>query len=626
MRENYKRSKQQSNGRRLGRRQLLYGLGAAGTATLLAGCGGQSPSNSEESGGGGNESENESAGGGNEAGSNIDATDEELKTIQELAHVTNQELPLLPVMEKLAQSFQTTDDWNVPEPDSDEQMHYWPTEWLVRWGEWTADGDDDTLTLAQWINPQDAQYNDWNPEGGAEVDRMVYDRFMSYNIVEAEYDGYAISDWEFDGDSISLTLRDGLVWHDGDEATGQDVANQIKLDMYTGGSLSDYVDDVAESVSVDGNSVTLQFNETLNEQIILSLLQPKYLAAKDSIFGEYVELYDNAENEDEEAAAYEELSSMTLEEPVGTGPFSFEDADSRRALATKFEDHPDADQVEVENVEYLFMPENQNRWTSLQEGEMDGDATLFMPQNQVDQLPDHVQISLLPRHWGMGLIFQHDDDHMGKREVRQAIAHAVDRDAVAQYSSANTDSKLGVSYPCGLTGDFSGKVEDEWLDGVTDQFNQYAYDTDRAAELLEEAGYSEDGDGWVDENGNSLEVPIKVPSGFSDWVSAAETIVSNLNDFGVASEMITRENGAYFGTDLPDGDFVVACEGWASYDHVYPYFHFDHIYTGGSTSLQSVANFPEEYEVSPLHDDIREGGTVDPTELIDSLAVLETDE
>ncbi|NKE36446.1 ABC transporter substrate-binding protein [Natronococcus sp. JC468] len=601
----------------IARRRFIKGVGTAGGAAILAGCGGQEAGDDEE-GDGGNR---------HEAGSGIEAGEEELAQIQELAWITNQDLPVLPLMEKLAQSFQTTDDWEVPGSDSTDLMYYWPTEWLPRFGQWGATGDDDTLTLTQWAVPEDSQYNPWNGVEYAEPRRMLFDRFMAYNIVDAEYEGYAISDWEIDGESITLTVRDGLTWHDGEDVVAQDVVNQLKLDMYSGGTLRDFVDDASSSVeAVDEQTVELTLSEPVNSEIVLGLLQPTRLVAKDSEYGEYVERLDDADGDDEEVEIYGELTDWAVDEPIGCGPFQYEEADSQRTLLTKFEDHPDADNIDFEQVENRHMPSNDARWSALQNDEIDGDATLFMPQNQVNQLPDHVQIAEIPRHWGMGLIFNYEDEHFGQREVRQAIAHVIQRDLVAENSGAGTGSKLGVKYPSGITGDFTNRVEDEWLDGVVDEFEPYDHDEGRAEELLEEAGYAKENDVWVDGNGDPIEIPIKVPSGFSDWVSAVETVVDQLRQFGFESEMLTRDVGTYFGQDFPDGDFVAGVEGWANYDQAYPYYHFDHLYTGGEGSIQAAANFPDEFEVAPLHDEVRDGDAIDPTEIIDELARTGTEE
>lgn len=611
----------------LSRRRFVSAVSMAGIAGL-AGCGGQQAEQTPTDAGGDGGDETDADPTESETATEVQATSEATRKIQELAYITNQTLPVLPVMEKLAQSFQSTDDWNVPEAGSDPTQVYWPTEWLPREGEWTAKegSDDDRLTFAQWAVPQDSQYNPWNGQNFAEGRRMMFDRFMKFNLATQEYSGYAIQEWEVGEETVTLTLRDGMTWHNGDDVTATDVANQIKLDIYNGGSLGNFVapDDmgaVSERVTtVDDSTVEITLAEPASETILLAYIQPKYLVAHEGTYGEFVTALDEASGEDERAQALSDLTNDTTPEPVGCGPFQFEDADSQRTLLTKYEDHPDAGNINYPEVEYLYKPQNQGRWNSLINNETDGSATLFMPKNRLNQLPDSMQVSLIPRHWGMGLVFNFEEEPVDDVRVRKAIAHVVNRENTALNSGAGTESKLPVTYPSGLTGEFNGQVEGGWLQGVADEFDTYgrgASQTEEAAALLQDAGYEKQNGTWQ-KDGEPLKLPIKGPSGFSDWVAGVQTIVSNLQDFGIKAESVMLDNSTYWGSDYSNGDFVVALQGWASYNQSYPYFHFDWIFN--SWDAQNAWSVPSEFESPILHEEERDGETVTPVTLVDELS------
>ncbi|WP_233203974.1 ABC transporter substrate-binding protein [Halegenticoccus soli] len=478
---------------------------------------------------------------------------------------------------------------------------------------------DEALTVAQWAVPRDSQYNVWNGKNDGEARRVLFDRFMQYNLSGQEYEGYAVSDWSFEGRTLKLTVRDGLTWHDGDAVTGTDVMIQLKLDMYTGASLKNYVDDVAEAVTApDERTAQIEFAQDVNEDVVLAHIQPTRLRAKESVYGEFLEKIETAGSDEEEADAIAELQNFTDPEPVGNGPFRWEDADSRRTLVTKYEDHPDADNINFPKMEYLYLPENSQRWDALINGKTDGSATLFMPKNKLSQLPDHVRVGLIPRHWGMGLVFNLENEHFGKPEVRKAIAHVINRENVAKNSGAGTESKLPVEIPSGLTGAFNDEIENGWLSGVADTFDRYEPDTDKAASLLREAGYEKQNGAWVDENGEALNAPVKGPAGFTDWVAGAETLVSNLKDFGIKSQLLAKDTATYWGKDYADGDFALALQGWANYNQSYPYFHFDWIYA--SHDATDIWNVPSEFEVPPLDDPQGSPQTVVPADMVSDLS------
>jgi peptide/nickel transport system substrate-binding protein len=608
----------------LSRRRFVRAAGVAGLTAGIAGCGGRQAvqtASSTQNGGGDTTAQDV-------ASTPIEVDSETKRRIQELAYVTNQNLPVLPIQEKLAQSFQSTDDWNVPPKDSPKLQLYWPTEWLPRSGDWTAEqgSSDDRMTLAQWAVPKDSQYNPWNGKNFAEPRRGLFDRFMKYNLAEQQHSGYVISDWSVDERTVTLNLREGQTWHNGDAVTATDVANQIKLDIYNGGSLGDFIapedkGTVSNRVTaVDEMTVELSLVRPTNEEILLAYLQPKYLVAHDGTYGKFVKRFDQATSKDERLSVLNDLTNLTVPEPIGSGPFKFENADTQRTLVSKFEDHPDADNINYPETEYLYMPSNQRRWSALINEQTDGSATLFMPRNKLNQLPDSVQVALIPRHWGMGLMFNFEKEHVDDLRVRKAIAHVINRKTVAKNSGAGTNSKIAVTYPSGLTGEFSGQVEGVWLKGVVDQFETYgrgASQTEKAASLLEEAGYAKQNGTWK-KDGEALHIPIKGPAGFSDWVAGAQTLVSQLDQFGIEAEAIMKDTSTYWGKDYPNGDFVVALQGWASYNQSYPYFHYKWLFD--SWDAKNAWNLPRQFESPVLHEEVREGKTVTPSELVAELS------
>ncbi|WP_458188775.1 ABC transporter substrate-binding protein [Haladaptatus sp. NG-WS-4] len=478
---------------------------------------------------------------------------------------------------------------------------------------------DDTLSVAQWAVPKDSQYNPYNDKNGAEPRRVLYDRFMKYNLQKREYTGYAISDWSADGSEVSLTVRDGLKWHDGDDVTATDLVTKLKLDLYTGGSLSNYVDEISKAVTKQSEKkVTLKLSQKVNEEIVLALLQPKRMNVKHAEYKKHLQAFEQASGDEEISKAQDDLFNRKVKEPIGSGPFTFENADSRRTLLTKFDDHPDAKMINFPKMEYLYLPSNQKRWDALINGKTDGSATLFMPRNKLNQLPDSVRVGLIARHTGLGLVFNHEHEHYGQRTVRQAIAYVIDRQAVATNSGAGTDSKIPVEIPSGLTKGQTNAVKDKWLNGVAGKFNKYETNTEKAASLLRDAGFEKSGGTWQDENGKPLKAPVKAPSGFTDWVTAAETFVSHLKEFGIQAQLLAKDTSTYWGKDWANGNFTLALGGWSDYSQSYPFFHFDYLYD--STDSKSIWKAPREFDVAPLSNPSGSKQSVKPADLVQQLS------
>lgn len=479
---------------------------------------------------------------------------------------------------------------------------------------------DDTLTLNQAVVPTDGQYNPWNGKNMGNPNLLLYDRFMYYNLQTKEYGPAALSEWDFTGDAITLTLRDDYTWHDGAKVTAEDLLIQLKLDMYTGGTLGDSVDSIADDVTaVDDKTVEIQFNQKFNEEIILGRLRDKRLYGYRDVYADRLEDIESASSDEDQSAAVSDLREWAYPDPVGNGPFQFEDADSRRTLASKYEDHPSADNINFPNVEWLYLESNEKRWSAIINNEVDGNKALFMPKNQLNQVPDNVQINRIPVGRGVGIIINWNNEHLAKREVRQAMMHVINREEVATNSGGGTETKIPVDYPSGLSGIFSGRVQDHWLDGITDQFESYgrgSSQTDAATTLMQEAGYEKDGDAWVDaESGEQLSFQMKGPGGWPDWMTAGRTVASQLQDFGIDAQLEGKDTATYWGKDYDNANFDLALNSVQSFGFTYPFFDYDWIYR--SYDSNEVWGVPSTFEEIETLD----GGTTSmaPSDLVADL-------
>ncbi len=113
--------------------------------------------------------------------------------------------------------------------------------------------------------------------------------------------------------------------------------------------------------------------------------------------------------------------------------------------------------------------------------------------------------------------------------VRQAVAHAVDRRAIAE------DVLEGVV-----------TVVDSVIQPMSWAFNAgvefYDYDPDRARELLREAGYEDrDADGIVEKDGIPLAFPGTTRSGHAEWEMVLQVLQAQLKSVGIGMEIRNYE-------------------------------------------------------------------------------------
>lgn len=417
------------------------------------------------------------------------------------------------------------------------------------------------------VAPTDVQYNPANPNGAPQISHLLFfEQYAQWNYADNEYKPAGIEEWEFTGDTFEMTVREGLTWSNGDPVTSEDIATQLRIGEYTGLGLWDWTESIE---TPDDQTVVVNIaddvNPSLVEHTVFGVGEIRQAA---SVYGEYLEAIE--ENEDEGVG---ELQQFSDEEPLTNGPFTVSGRDDQLILGSRSENSPWAENINFGEYAFQYMESNQQRQQSLLGLNTDSSFSLFTPPRIVADFPDAVEEVTTPGYWGLGIVPDHDHMHAGDRAVRQAIAYVINRDQLVENAGPRTKVAPPVQVP------IPSSLQEEWLGDDYDTFETYGTDstmTDEAETVLEDAGYSRNGDDvWEDSEGNVVSVPITVPSGWSDWVVGVESAVDQLSDFGFDA---TVDGTGSIGTVWPEGDFTFAAGGWCSGAPLgsYPYFGLTH--------------------------------------------------
>ncbi|WP_225336463.1 ABC transporter substrate-binding protein [Halomicrobium urmianum] len=432
------------------------------------------------------------------------------------------------------------------------------------------------------VVPANAQFNLQNPNSRSAIAyQLVFDEFTKFNYARGEFVPHAISDWEFTGDTFEMTVRKGLTWDDGDPVTAEDIATQLRLNQITNGSMWNYTESVD---TPDERTVVLTLQGDVNPRIIeFDVLGDNWVHQKADVFGEYLETYESG---DEDEAA-RQLQEFAYQDVVASGPFSLEQAGQQQLLTTRRDDHPDSENVNFSEYAFRYIDGNQQTHQALINLTVDSIPIVFAPPEVVDQMPDAVQLETTPGKWGMGLVPNHEHRHAGDRAVRQAIQYVVDRKAVVQ--NVGDTLKQAPELPVGIPSD----DQERWLGDAMSDFDDYGVGetmTDEATAVLKEAGYSKNDGTWQDSDGNPVRLPVTAPAGWSDWITATETIVDQLNAFGFEATVDSRSYDAMASTVWPNGDFALSAGSWlpGGASAAFPYFSLYH-------QLVEHASIPSNY-------------------------------
>jgi peptide/nickel transport system substrate-binding protein len=162
-----------------------------------------------------------------------------------------------------------------------------------------------------------------------------------------------------------------------------------------------------------------------------------------------------------------------------------------------------------------------------------------------------------------GLEFEHfdfnqADPYLAKLQVREAIAHGVDRQSIITRTVGEIEkgitplgSRMLVSTQKGYQG------------------TDYAFSTSQAKNLMKEAGFKMASDGYFQpnfgpQNGKDLTFTIQSTSGNSVRSQTEELFQAQMKAIGIKINIQNYDANTLFGTNLPNGTFQIAEFAWVT--------------------------------------------------------------
>ena len=340
--------------------------------------------------------------------------------------------------------------------------------------------------------------------------------------------------WEF-------KLHQGVKLHDGTELTAADVVFSFDRSMNDNESRqAPTLRSIAGMEAPDPYTVRIRtktpdaaFLDRLNNQIILS------------------------------KAVFEQRGQEAADrQPIGSGPFKFKEwIPGQRLVLVKNPDYWGAFKSGWDEVLFRAIPEEEARITALLNGEVDVIANVS-PQN-VDRLNSSGHARAVVNR-GDRLLFLGLNpivEPLKSQKVRQAIAHAIDRDAIVQGILQGRAYRL------------DGPIGPGMYSYDPELKPTYPFNLERARQLLAEAGYP-----------NGFEVEFYSPiDRYTRDKDIAAAIVNMLDKIGIKVTLRTQE-WATFNDALGRGQLPMYLIGRTSVVDPSEYLHL-YFRTGASRRL-----------------------------------------
>ena len=385
---------------------------------------------------------------------------------------------------------------------------------------------------------------------------LVYDTPISVTSA-GDYVPELASEWSVSDDGLTwtMTIVDGATFHDGEPLTAEDVAFSIELyrDTEDFPFLPSYAAPFETVEATDESTVTLTTAEPLNTfdaYMAFIYVLPKHIWEAE-----------------EDAVAFEN------EEMIGSGPFELTEASQGEFVELAANADHWATPPNVDELIFQTISNPDARVTALTTGDVD--AITEFPATAVSTLQNAENVNVHIADIGAGgslrdIFFNMvaDEDcpedgvcsgHPALKDlaVRQALAHATDKQQIIDVATLGTASPGLSMVPPGLGEYYASEVED------------YAFDVEAANALLDDAGYEDsDGDGvrecLPDQDCDTLTFRFHYADDIDTAPREAELLQGMWSEIGVAIEIQGLDPDALTSICCPSFDYDIMLWGWGA--------------------------------------------------------------
>jgi len=282
--------------------------------------------------------------------------------------------------------------------------------------------------------------------------------------------GFEISD---DRLTYTITLRDGVTFHDGSAMTSEDVVASLNLWLALSSPGRRYSPDIASFEALDDTTVQFVFTRPIGAVLLSALAfsyqSPAILPA-------------------EQIAALGEGDLIQV--PIGTGPYRIAEVQQgNQVRLERFDDYASRDEpidgygggktAYLDEVVLITSPEAAVRAAGLEAG--DFDFALNLPSDSLPRFSANPDITLYTPYQGsLDFALNSSTGLMSDPLIRQAFVAALDMDQMmlAAFGDPSLYRVDGGLWPTETAW---------WTDAGTGNYNQK--DIEKARSLLEQAGY-----------------------------------------------------------------------------------------------------------------------------------------
>jgi peptide/nickel transport system substrate-binding protein len=344
----------------------------------------------------------------------------------------------------------------------------------------------------------------------------------------------AKSDGSYD---MTWHLQEGVKWHDGVPFTSKDVCFTSKFITSEGSETynSDDYRGIKACNTPDDNTVVFTWDGLYaNYAGLFEAILPEHTLGKLST----AEIVQNEQYN---------------RSPIGTGPFKFAEWKSGEYIRVVKNDNywRGAQYPKVDEIVFSFIPDDNTRLNALKTGDYNIGEILPLQVKEMKGNPNGT-VKLIDSNSFMHFDFNANSDKtkklFGDVKVRQALSHAVDRQAIADQLMEGTVTVINSPL----------NPNSVWYNK---DVKGYEYDVTLAKKMLDEAGWVPGADGIRVKDGQKFSFTLLNRAGKADRIAVAQVMQAQWKEIGVDVQFETMESAAWT-KQWRTGQWDAIVSGW----------------------------------------------------------------
>jgi peptide/nickel transport system substrate-binding protein len=453
-------------------------------------------------------------------------------------------------------------------------------------------GDDSTL-VAYTGQAGDYQIN-FNPFSPSRIGGLgtIFEQLFFYNKAEVSEPVPLLGteqSWNEDGTVLSVALREGVEWSDGEPFTAEDVVFTFELIKDNPSINSSGFDGTVEAV--DDTHLTFIFES------------PTYVKGPDILSTPIV-----PEHLWKDVNPVEDV----VEQPVGTGAFLLKEFKPQAFTLEANRDYW-GEEPKLKQVRFVALSGNQAGADGIATGTIDW-FTGPIPdiQNTNENYPDYNAFTQWQSQMVLATCTSADMGCSGPQTdpaVRHALYYAIDREQLNSLAFLDTANEVSPAFT--LT-----PSQDQFVsDAVEEPTAPMQAQPETAAQILEDAGWQKGEDGIYAKDGQRLSLTVEVVTGWTDYITAIDTMLSQAKAAGI--ELVAAQSSWNEWTERKgSGNFQLVIDSLWQGPAPDPYYLYSYFFdsSSGAEVGESAGNNVSRYS-NPAVD-----------EALDQLALLDPDE